>query len=69
MSESYTSADLAAVRRSIARGEKSVQFGDRLITYRSMSELFDAEKRILAFLSESNGRPRQFFGAASKGFD
>ncbi len=61
---SYTQADLDAVRAAIARGEKSVQFADRSVTYRSMSELLDAEQIIKQSL---NPRPRQVLGYGTKG--
>lgn len=62
----YTQQDLDAVRRAIARGEKSVMFADRSVTYRSMDELIEAERRILAALQPS--RPRQYLGVTCKGF-
>ena len=61
----YTSTDLAAVQTAIAKGEKTVQFADRLVTYRSMDELLAAETRIAGALAS---RPRQSLGYAEKGF-
>jgi hypothetical protein len=42
----YTSDDLAKIRTAIARGERSVQFADRTVTYRDVGELLQAEARI-----------------------
>ena len=64
----YTDADLEAVRRAIAKGERSVQFENRSVTYRSMDELFQAEERISSALATTNQRPKQFYAVASKGF-
>ena len=62
----FTQADLDAVRSAIARGERSVQFADRSVTYRSMDELLRAEERISNALTTE--RSKQTFGVASKGF-
>jgi hypothetical protein len=35
----YTEADLTRVRTALLRGEKTVEFADRSVTYRSVSEL------------------------------
>ena len=61
---SFTQADLDAVRRAIAKGEKSVQYADRSVTYRSMDELLQAERVIAA---DVESRPRQTLGYATKG--
>lgn len=62
----FTQADLDAVRAAIARGERSVQFQDRTVSYRSMDELLRAEERIAGALATE--RSKQSFGVASKGF-
>lgn len=61
----FTTADLEAVQRAIAKGEKTVQFSDRSVTYRSMEELLKAEERITAALA---GRNKQTLAYATKGF-
>ena len=66
----YSTADLTAIRTAIARGERSVTFADRTVTYRSMEELLQAEARIgqaLASAPEAR-RSKQTFGVTSKGF-
>jgi hypothetical protein len=60
----FTTADLDAIRKAIARGERVVQFSDRMVTYRSMDELLAAEARIAAALAD---RPRQTAAYAGKG--
>ena len=62
---SYTQAQLDAIRAAIARGERTVQFSDRAVTYRSMEELLAAEQRIASDLAS---RPKQSLGYAVKGF-
>lgn len=62
----YTQSDLAAIQRAIAKGERSVQFADRSVTYRSMEELLQAERRIADALNPT--RPRQYRGVGDKGF-
>jgi len=62
----YTSADLDAVRVAILKGERTVQYADRSVTYRSIDELQAVEQRILRELTRT--RPKQSFGVASKGF-
>jgi hypothetical protein len=61
----FTDADLIVIRRAIASGERSVQFADRMVVYRSMQELREAEARIVAALT---ARPRQSLAYANKGF-
>jgi hypothetical protein len=63
---SFTQSDLDAVRAAIAKGERSVQFSDRAVTYRSIEELLQAEARIADALKTK--RPRQWLGVGSKGF-
>ena len=50
------------------RGERSVQFADRVVTYRSVDELRTVEAAILGELSSQNFRPRQHKIVATKGF-
>jgi hypothetical protein len=63
----YTQAQLDAIQAAIAKGERTVQFADRSVTYRSMDELLIAESRILSALSA--GRSKQLLGVASKGLN
>lgn len=65
----YTETDLTKVRQAIARGEKTVQFSDRSVTYRSIEELFQAEERIASSLETSAAaRKKQTFAVGCKGF-
>jgi hypothetical protein len=65
---SFSEDQLTAIRTAIARGERSVTFSDRTVTYRSMDELLAAEARILSDMARASQRPRQYIGVASKGF-
>lgn len=66
---SYTAAQLTAIRSAIAKGELSVQFGDRRTQYRSIAELMEAEAHIAgALATTATARPKQYLGTASKGF-
>ena len=56
-----------APRSAIAKGERSVQFADRSVTYRSIDELMQAEARIANALA-SGSRAKQSLGVSSKGF-
>ena len=61
----YAQSDLDAVRSAIAKGEKTVSFADRSVTYRSIAELVEAERLIAADLAP---RSKQSLGVSSKGF-
>lgn len=63
----YSQADLDNIRSAIARGEMSVEFADRKVTYRSIDELLKAEERIATALS-TTPRSKQSFGSSVKGF-
>lgn len=62
----FSQTDLDAIRAAIAKGEKTVQFADRSVTYRSMDELFQAEARIAQALRTP--RAKQTLAVSSKGF-
>ena len=61
----FTLENLAAIRSAMVRGELTVQFADRAVTYRSAAELVKLEERIIRSLS---GRPKQSLIVAGKGF-
>lgn len=69
----YSQSDLDRIRTAIARGEKSVQFADRLVTYRSVDELLEAEARIeraltaAAAATSSTATSKQSIGISSRG--
>jgi hypothetical protein len=61
---SYTGDDLARIRAAIARGERTVQFADRSVTYASIDDLLKAERAIAAALAaESETRSKLFYVA------
>jgi hypothetical protein len=61
----FSSTDLDAMRTAIARGEKTVTFADRSVTYRSMTEMIEALRLMEGELAT---RSKQSLGASSKGF-
>jgi len=64
----YTQDDLDRVRLAIARGEQTVQFADRSVTYRSITQLMQAEEFISSQLRAAVGHRKQTLGFATKGF-
>ncbi|PRH36114.1 phage head-tail joining protein [Burkholderia gladioli] len=56
----YTRHDLERVQSAIAKGELEVQYADRRVRYRSISELRDAQTEIVRALDGAAGRPRMF---------
>lgn len=67
----YTYEQLKALRNALARGERRVSFGDRLVEYRSVDELLAAIREIEAALAGTEGqprRPRRLLITTSKGF-
>lgn len=68
----YSQSDLDAVRAALAKGERSVQFADRSVVYRSTDELLAAEARISKALeaaaAASSRRARQSIAVGTKGF-
>ena len=61
----FTSEEIAGLRSAIAKGEKTVTFADRSVTYRSIAELVEALRLAEA---ENASRPKQSLGYSSKGF-
>lgn len=57
-----TQADIDALNAAIAKGERIVRHGDKLVEYRSIEELLAARNALqaeLATLENPGGRPRQ----------
>lgn len=65
----FTEADLAAINAAIVKGEKSVAFADRSVTYRDMDELLRARAEIIADLAGETDRPRQYGLYSRKGLE
>jgi hypothetical protein len=63
----YTQADLDVIRAAKLRGELTVQFSDRSVTYRSIRELQAVEQDILHELQAAHPRSRQTYVVATKG--
>lgn len=51
----YTPAQLAAVERAIARGERIVRYSDRTVEYRSVDELMKVRDQIRTELGQAAG--------------
>lgn len=67
----YTHEQLQVLRSALARGERRVSFGDRLVEYRSVDELLAAIREVEAALAGTQGRPRKvrrLLTTTSKGF-
>lgn len=54
----YTTADLEAVEKALARGETEVSYGDRTVKYRSVQDLQKVRRAIKAELAEASSSPR-----------
>lgn len=51
----YTPAQLVAVERAIARGERIVRYSDRTVEYRSVDELMKVRDQIRTELAQAAG--------------
>lgn len=65
----WTQQQLDAIEAAIASGELTVRFGDRTVTYRSMTELLQARAVIKEALAaeENHAKERFSFAQTSKG--
>lgn len=63
-------ANIARLEVALSRGELTVEYSDRRVTYRSVEELRSALAYWKAILADVEGdqRPKQSFAVASKGF-
>jgi len=73
----YTEADLTAritaLETAYARGEQTVQFVDRAVTYKSNAAVWDALNYFKGLLNQlrattTTTRGKQTYGVATKGF-
>ncbi len=71
----YTQQELqtiiARLETALGRGELTVEFGDRRVTYQSAEEIRSRITYFTGLLNTVTGttRPKQAFAVASKGFD
>lgn len=65
----WTSADLTTIRAARLRGVRTVQFGDRQVTYASDAEMRQVEQDIARELTAIAQRPKHTRLVGSKGFD
>lgn len=65
----FSQSDLTAIQGAIARGERTVEFHDRRVTYRSVAELVEAESHIARTLAggDNNARHKQTVLIGEKG--
>lgn len=67
----FTTDDVAKLERAIARGHKTVRYGDRTVEYHSMKEMRDALAQMRAEVEEAAGTTtparRRFFRATQTG--
>ncbi|RIJ12045.1 hypothetical protein DXT77_05815 [Pseudomonas sp. 91RF] len=52
---SFTQQHLDVIEKAIARGEKTVRFGDRTVEYRTINELLQAREEIRTSLLNAAG--------------
>lgn len=52
----YTTADLDALDKAIASSTLEVQYADRRVKYRSMTELLQARQHVAAQIAATSGR-------------
>ena len=65
----YTLAQLDALKRALATGERRVSFGDKTIEYRTVAELRAAIRTVEAEIARGSGTPkRQIRVTTGKGF-
>lgn len=66
----YTEIDLAAIQAARLRGVRTVQHGDRTVTYSSDQEMRQVEEDIRRDIStgSTTRRAKQTFGVARNGF-
>jgi uncharacterized small protein (DUF1192 family) len=66
---SYTNAQLDALRKALATGERRVTFGDKTVEYRSVAELQAAIRTVEAEIARGSATSkRQIRVTTGKGF-
>jgi hypothetical protein len=64
----YTTENLAALDSAIASGALEVKYGDKAVKYRSLAEMLQIKKLMMAELGISNNNNGRTFGSVDKGF-
>lgn len=59
---SWTESDLTAIEAALARGELSVRYEDKQVTYRSVDEMLRIREMIAGSLRSSTAQPSSAFG-------
>lgn len=57
----YTSAELSALERAIAKGVLTVQYADRRVTYQSLAEMRKLRAEMKNEIDSAAGTPRARF--------
>ena len=68
MTEADIDAAISALQTALSKGERSVQFADRSVIYKSTEEVLDALRYFEGLKGSAVERPRQFLGHSKKGF-
>lgn len=70
LTDEQVAAAITAIQSALARGELTVEYQDRRVTYRSVDELRNALDYFEVLSADASGtrRPKQSFAVASKGF-
>ncbi len=55
----WTQADLDAIEAAIAQGERTVEYQDRRVTYRTIQELLDARAQIQRVVIAASASPKK----------
>lgn len=68
----FTLTGLAAIESALSKGELTVEFDNRRVTYRSVQELTEIRDRMIkelgATASSTTRRPKQVYLVGGKGF-
>lgn len=68
----FTLAGLAAIESALSKGELTVEYDNRRVTYRSAQELTEIRDRMIRELgstaSSTTRRPKQVYLVGGKGF-
>ncbi len=68
LTESEIHERIDALDRAIGTRERTVQFSDRAVTYRSIDEMMAARQHFEDLLARANGRPKHTLAVSNKGF-
>lgn len=67
ITETWTTDDIARLKRAIAKGVKTVKYQDKEVTYNSIDDMIKALRLIENALGVGGGRGRRLYAEAGKG--